>query len=128
MRRPAEFGDWPSSLHAPFGPYRAVVRHIVDGDTFDVLVDLGFNQYAYQVIRLAGIDAPEKNRAATKEAGLAAKHFLEGLLPLGTQVLLMTDPDPDSFGRYIAIVDRADGVEINQALLDAGHAVEREYR
>lgn len=128
MRRPAEFENWPASIRTPYGPYRAVVRHVVDGDTLDALVDLGFNQFSYQTIRLAGIDAPEKNRAATKEAGLAAKRFLEGLVPVGTQVVLVTEPDPDSFGRYIAIVDRSDGVEINQALVDAGHAVFREYR
>lgn len=129
MRRPAEFEAFPDGLRemVPYGPYRAVVRHIVDGDTIDVLVDLGLNDYRYTAIRLAGIDAPESNRAVSADAGRAAREHLRGLLPVGTPVALVTEPDPDSFGRYIAEVIRLDGdgvwFSVNERMLTDGHAV-----
>jgi micrococcal nuclease len=125
MRRPVEFADW-SDQHPGFGPYAAVVRHVVDGDTLDLLVDVGFNVYPYEVIRLRGIDAPEKNREATKVAGVAAMVYLESLLPIGTKVLLITRPDPDSFGRYIGDVIRvSDKMQINEQMIASGHAERR---
>lgn len=125
MRHPEEFNNWPGR-HPGYGPYAAVVRHVVDGDTIDCLVDLGINIYAYEVIRLAGLNAPESNRAATMAAGRAAKVYLEALLPPGTRVVLATKPAPDSFGRYIATVTRADdGVDVNALLVASGHAERR---
>jgi len=122
MRRPGEFTDW-AGRHPGFGPYAAVVRNVVDGDTIDCLIDVGFNSYLYSTIRLAGIDAPEKNRAVSKDAGVAAKVYLEQQLPLGTRVVLHTKPDPDSFGRYIAYVVRAsDEADVNTLMTASGHA------
>jgi endonuclease YncB( thermonuclease family) len=59
----------------PGGEFRAVCRHVVDGDTFDALVDLGFNQYGYATIRLRGVDTPETRTsdAAEKQRGFAAR-------------------------------------------------------
>lgn len=125
MRRPDEFGSWDGQ-HPGFGPYAGVVRHIVDGDTLDCLIDVGFNTYLYLIIRMTGINAPETNRASSKEAGRAARAYLEQLLPPGTKVVLHPKPDPDSFGRYIAVVVKArDGADINMAMVDAGHAERR---
>lgn len=42
--------------------YRAFCRHIVDGDTLDVLVDMGLNQFSYETIRLQHVDTPEVER------------------------------------------------------------------
>lgn len=126
MRLPEEFRDFPDAIDCNFGPYRAVTKHIVDGDTFDALIDFGFNEYRYMPIRLLDIDAPESNRAVSKVAGMAAKAYLESLLPHGTPVLLFTQPDPDSFGRYLAIVHVAENTpSINQQMVDAGHAIWR---
>ena len=126
-RKPVEFLDWPPSLSASYGPYRAVVRHHVDGDTFDVLIDFGFNEYRYTALRLAAVDAPEVNRLATKEAGLAAKAFAVSVMPVGARVLLATRPDPDSFGRYVADMTLESGADLATLLVDAGHAVHRVY-
>lgn len=129
VRRPAEFTDFPPELRAPFGPYMAIVRHIVDGDTIDCLVDVGFNDYVYRVIRLAGIDAPELNRRETREAGQAARDYLLLLAPPGTPVLLQAKPDHDSFGRYIAELFFGNGSStLSAAMVEGGHAVWREYR
>lgn len=123
MRKPVEFVGWPDHLAVPYGPYRAVVRHHVDGDTFDCLVDFGFNLYSYAPIRLRGVDTPETNRARTRTAGLAALAYLREILPVGSRVQLYTEPDPDSFGRYLAFTLREDGQDVSTMLVEAGHGV-----
>lgn len=125
MRRPLEFTDFPAALEARanWGPYRAVIKHIVDGDTYDVFIDAGLNTYPYCTIRLRGVDTPETNRAASREAGLAAKAFVEALAPVGTPCVITTLPDVLTFGRYVASVTLPDGTDLAQALLDSGHAV-----
>ncbi len=123
-RGPAEFAHWPDSLAADWGPYRAVVRRIVDGDTFDCLIDLGWNDYHYHAVRLLSVDAPETNRAPTRDAGLAATEFVRNLMPVGDRVLLVDPrPDPDSFGRYLVRIQLEDGSDLTQLILDAGHGV-----
>ncbi len=124
MRKPAEFSDFPESLRTPYGPFMAVVRLHVDGDTFDVIMDPGVNEYPYRTCRILGMDAPETNRLATREAGLAAKDHLITLMPVGTPVRLVTRPDPDSFGRYLVKVELQDGTDVGSAMVAAGHAVE----
>lgn len=136
-RRPAEFDAWPEKLAIPFGPYRAVMRHHVDGDTFDVLADAGFNTYAYVTVRLMaadgegnlnGVDAPEINRRETAAAGRAAREWVRGLLGEGDPCLIFTAPDPDSFGRYLAAVMLSSGYDLGTLMVNAGHARMREYR
>lgn len=121
MRKPLEFADFPS--HPGYQTsWAAVVKRVVDGDTIDVLIDPGWNEYPYRTIRYRGIDAPEL-RGEEREAGLAARAYLGRLLPVGTQVLLVdTSKDPETFGRYVArVVRAADGVDTGQAMRDAGH-------
>lgn len=111
------------ALETGYGPYRAVIRHHVDGDTYDVLIDFGFNQYGYHPVRLLGVDTPETNRPESRAAGLAALDFVRELMPVGSRVLLFTRPDLDSFGRYLAAVRLEDGRDVASELLAAGHAV-----
>lgn len=123
-RKPAEFANWPWSLSVAFGPFRAVVRHHVDGDTFDCLIDMGWNSYQYGPVRLLGMDTPETNRLATRALGLAAKQFVIGVMPVGARVVLHdTRPDPDSFGRYLARIRLEDGRDVSTLLVESGHAV-----
>ena len=107
--------------------YKAEVVRVVDGDTIVVDVDLGF--YTYRVdewIRFARIDAPETH-SATREAGLASKAFLEGLLPVGQSIIVQTQRDKrDSFRRYIGEIWLGD-VNLNDRMVGEGHAVYREY-
>lgn len=124
-RVPVEFKHWPPSLSVAFGPYRAVVRHHVDGDTFDALVDFGFNEYRYCPIRVLGVDTPETNRAETREAGLAALFYVREVMPVGTRVRLHTRPDPDSFGRYLARVELDERGDIAEMIIAAGHGTRR---
>lgn len=104
-RKPSEFVDHP----VPFSTlptYRAFCHHVVDGDTLDVLVDLGLNHYAYVPLRVQGIDTAEIFKPRSPEeraAGLRAKTFLESMV-LGKPVRIVTYKDGETFGRYVADV------------------------
>ena len=122
-RVPSEFTGWPLTLGVGYGPYRAVVRHHVDGDTYDCLIDFGFNMYGYHAIRLLGVDTPETNRPESRDAGLAALEYVRELMPEGSRVKLATLANPDSFGRYLASITLADGRDVATELRESGHAV-----
>lgn len=101
-RRPAEFALHPMPFPSP-SRYRAVVRHVIDGDTFDCLVDLGFSSFQYLTVRVRNVDTPEVV-GASRAAGLAAKARTEALC-LGSAVALSTyATDRTTFGRWVADV------------------------
>lgn len=106
--------------------YRAEVVRWVDGDTVDLLVDLGFTVLMRARFRLLGIDTPETNRTASREAGHAATAFAEALAPPGS-VVLVESRKTGKFGRWLGVVYPREGggdplVSVNDALLAAGHA------
>lgn len=97
--------------------YRCRILKVIDGDTVDAEVDLGFRVTIQMRFRLSGINAPEMNT----EAGKAAKLYLERLLsPLVITVRTEKDKQ-EKFGRYLGEFLNPDG-SVNQAMLDAGHA------
>ncbi len=128
-RKPAEFNDFPASIDPGFGPFRSVIKHITDGDTLDLFVDCGFNTYVYLTVRVMGINAPEINRGTEeeREAGKAAKEYLQSIAPVGTQCVIRTDKDRQSFGRYSASLLLAGGTDVASAMVEAGHAVWSEW-
>jgi endonuclease YncB( thermonuclease family) len=124
-RKPSEFDDFPDSLTrlAPFGPYRAVVKRWVDGDTCYLLADVGFSTYPYIVVRIADINAPELRTGEDREAGAAARDYALQLAPEGTPVVLHSEPDTLTFGRWVGALTLPDGRDFGQAMIEAGHAV-----
>ena len=83
--------------------YPCVITKIIDGDTIDVDVDLGFDCWVHkQRIRLYGIDTPESRTRDLEEKkyGLAAKAFVEKFIPLGSTALLNTK-EKGKYGRYL---------------------------
>ncbi len=124
-RKPSQFEDFPESLNVQFGPYRAVITHITDADTVDVLVDCGFLQYRYMTIRVWGVNAPEifSGTAEERARGFAAKDYLESIAPVGTPCVIRTDKDRQAFGRYSGSILLQDGTDIASVLVKAGHAV-----
>jgi micrococcal nuclease len=107
--------------------YWAVVTNVVDGDTVDADVDLGFFvTMKNQRLRLVGIDTPE-TKGPTRPAGEEASEFLRSMID-GETVLLRTikdkdgDDRDDSFGRWLVTI-YIDGVNVNAAMIDNGHAV-----
>ena len=110
--------------------YRCKVVHIVDGDTVDVDIDLGFGVWMKkQRIRLYGIDTPESRTRDLEEKkyGLAAKAYLTGMLDDEAGIILKTYKDKEGkFGRILGelwrITDFADQ-SINEYLIEKHHAV-----
>jgi micrococcal nuclease len=84
--------------------YHAKVVKVVDGDTIDVDVDLGFKITTHQRLRLANIDTPElrSSNIEEREAAKRAKERVEELI-LGEMVLICTSKT-GKYGRYIADV------------------------
>lgn len=105
--------------------YKAKVTNIVDGDTIDAEIFLGFRMTTTQRLRLVGIDSAELNAKdpAEKEKAQYAKAFLEGRI-LNQTVIIETHKS-DSFGRYLADIWFCD-TNINQELIKFGYAKEYE--
>lgn len=127
-RKPAEFAGYPGHLAAaaPYGPYRAAITYVTDGDTVDVLLDLGFSHYTYMSVRIAGIDAPKlfSGPPAERADGARAKNYVETLVATrGPHCVVYSEKWPQSFGRYVATIRLADGTDLAEAIVDAGHAV-----
>ena len=103
--------------------YGCSILRVIDGDTVEVQIDLGFDLSFKSSVRLKGINAPELS-GVTKAAGLTAKSYLSGLLPIGGQVTVHTDyhRERDKYGRVLGTF-WVNGINVNQAMLDAGHAV-----
>lgn len=103
-----------------FYTYNARIIKVIDGDTIDLEVDLGFDITMNMRVRMYGINAPEMNTPA----GPLAKQFLQDMLPLDAQVLMHSKKDKtDKYGRYLAIVEN-DGIVTNDKMVQHGHAVE----
>ena len=108
--------------------YKATVDRVIDGDTVDLCVDLGFNmQIARERFRLYEIDAPESRTRDEEEKvyGKMAKHYLQELLPVGQQVFVETIMDKKGkFGRYLGKIFLPEVVRsVNQMMVDDHHAV-----
>lgn len=102
--------------------YKATVLRVVDGDTVDIEIDLGFTVSVRQRVRLQGLNAAEHNTSA----GVEAKKYLEALLPVGKDVLVKSSKPGggDKYGRYLAEITPADASgSVNDSLVASGHAV-----
>ena len=109
--------------------YKATVLKVIDGDTIDLQVSLGFEMYHKARFRLIGVNTPESFGKSACEAGHAAKKFMIDLLPEGTVVIVATKKDKrEKFGRMLCemYLCDADGkpltITVNQTLINAGHA------
>lgn len=103
------------------------VTGVVDGDTIDVDIDLGFNISYSQRVRLAGIDTPESRTTDKKEKalGLEVKQRLKDVLANASVVVIRTQK-PDSTEKYGRVLGWlfVDGAEksVNEALIPDGYA------
>ena len=103
------------------------VTKIVDGDTIDVEIDLGFNISYSQRVRLAGIDTPESRTKdkVEKELGLEVKKKLGDLISQANLIVIKTEK-PNSTEKYGRVLGwlYLDGAEqsVNEALIATGYA------
>ncbi len=106
--------------------YNAQVERVVDGDTIDVELDLGFDIRLKARVRFAGINAPESRTrdAVEKQAGLAAKRYVEDWISEREQrgIIQTTLDDRGKFGRVLGRVLNPDGHCLNDELVSLGHA------
>lgn len=104
--------------------YNAQLVRVIDGDTIDVDISLGFDVWlSKQRVRLAGIDTPESRtrNLQEKKLGLAAK---DRLIELCGEKLAIKSLGRGKFGRILGIPHTEDGQDICKILIDEGHAVE----
>jgi micrococcal nuclease len=119
----------PSTLYF----YKATPFYIVDGDTCDMEVDLGFETSLKTRFRLYGIDAWE-TKGTEKDKGLKAKEFVEKSIKNKPCMIVSIKDKRDKYGRWLAIilvpvVDGTDGDYwiLNQSLVENGHAIYADY-
>jgi len=109
--------------------YRAKILKVLDGDTVDIDLDLGFNiVLANQRVRMAGIDTPESRttNAEEKVRGQLSKKKLAEKLPVGSWQIIETqkpDSNDDKFGRILGIFILEDGTRVNEWLIKNNYAV-----
>jgi micrococcal nuclease len=120
--------------------YKAELIRVIDGDTVELIIDLGFDTLRKERFRLYGIDAPEMNTAKGKEA----KAWLIGVLgPYGAiyvqTIQHNTKAKRDKYGRFLAVLfddtsdmqasgpinTRVSPASINAKMIAEGHAKER---
>jgi micrococcal nuclease len=105
------------------------VTKVLDGDTIDVDLDLGFSISYSGRVRLSGIDTPESRTRdlAEKKLGLEAKEYMKSLLDNAKLVVIKTEK-PNSSEKYGRILGQVfiDGlnISVNQMLIDNGYAWE----
>ena len=107
--------------------YNCKIVRIIDGDTVDVDIDLGFAVWLNkQRIRLFGVDTPESRTrdAEEKKFGILAKNFVKGRLPVGSMQILRTRMD-DSRGKFGRILGEfvLEETTLNQLLIVTNNGV-----
>jgi micrococcal nuclease len=109
--------------------YACRINKVLDGDTVDIDLDLGFNIIlANQHVRMTGIDTPE-SRTSNKEEkprGMLSKKKLSEQLPVGSWQKITTsrpDNNDDKFGRILGEFILEDGTNVNQWLIKNNYAV-----
>tara|TARA_R110000787_G_scaffold100231_4_gene205157 strand:- start:11228 stop:11593 length:366 start_codon:yes stop_codon:yes gene_type:complete len=105
--------------------YRATVERVVDGDTIDVTLDLGFDLSMSARIRFVGINAPESRTRdlVEKQKGLEAKRFVEDWLGGCEAVIVQTQLDKKGkFGRILGNILNHEGACLNDEMVSLGHA------
>lgn len=116
--------------------YKANVVRVIDGDTIVVDVDLGMRVFVRQSLRLYGINAPElRGPKAEPERATAAKVFMADLLSQMVDytnglhqefmecVVKTFKNAEDKYGRWLAIVENYKGENVNDLMVQHGHAV-----
>lgn len=105
--------------------YEAKVVRVVDGDTVDALIDLGFSTHKKIRIRMVGINTPESRTRdlEEKKRGLAAKARLVEILKENDDKFILESHGVGKYGRCLAVI-RIGDTNVNQQLIIEGHATE----
>ena len=117
--------------------YNAIVDRIVDGDTIDCTIDLGFSTWKKVRVRMEGMNAPESRTRdkEEKKRGLAAKDRLVEILGYNDNHCILRVSGLGKFGRALATVhvktlspisteSSMTLIDVNKQLIEEGHATE----
>jgi micrococcal nuclease len=107
--------------------YVRKVENVVDGDTIDVLIDLGFDILFQSRVRLAGIDTPESRTKDLKEKalGLESKEYLKKHLKDAKSVVIKTEKinSSEKFGRILGwLYVNGETESVNDKMINDGYA------
>ena len=103
------------------------VKNVVDGDTIDVIIDLGFDIMFASRVRLAGIDTPESRTTdkAEKALGLEAKEYLKKQLKDAKSVVIRTEKmdSSEKYGRILGwVYVNGESESLNNKMINDGYA------
>ena len=107
------------------------IDKVVDGDTIDVTIDLGFDLYKKERVRVAGVDTPEKRTRNLEEKALGLdatawiKDHLEGAIDGDDDLIIRTELDGGvgKYGRLLGWLYIGDStVSLNEKMIDEGYA------
>ena len=107
--------------------YKVKVTNVIDGDTIDVVIDLGFDIFTNRRVRLSGIDTPESRTTDLNEKkfGMEAKGYLKHLLGNAGNVVVKTlanDPN-EKYGRVLGqVYVDSSAISVNDLLVSRGYA------
>ena len=107
--------------------YVKSVEKIVDGDTIDVIIDLGFDVLFASRVRLAGIDTPESRTTdkMEKTLGLEAKEYIKHFFKDAKSVIIKTEKmdSSEKYGRILGwVFVNGDSISINDHMIKDGYA------
>jgi micrococcal nuclease len=106
--------------------YNVEISRVVDGDTVDVMIDLGFDTHIKRRVRMHGINAPESRTRdlEEKKKGLAAKERLKEIL--ASDKIIMKSHGNGKYGRVLGelYVEKDQEISVNEILVREGHAKE----
>lgn len=114
--------------------YKCKLIRVLDGDTVDAMIDLGFNTWVKKRIRLYGIDCPETRtrNKAEKVKGMAAKQKLEETLDECEGAFNLISHGVGKYGRCLGEIRGANkavhGLSINEMLVKEGHAKKSKWK
>ena len=103
------------------------IKNVVDGDTIDVVIDLGFDILFASRVRLAGIDTPESRTTdkAEKALGLEAKEYLKKHLKDAKSVVIRTEKmdSSEKYGRILGwVYVNGESESVNNKMINDGYA------
>jgi micrococcal nuclease len=111
--------------------YKAELIRVIDGDTLELNIDLGFGIKFKERVRLAGINTPEifsvKKESDEYKKGMEAKIFVENMLR-SKDIVIQTEKDKKGkYGRYIATIIVGGDINLNERLVTENLAEKVDY-
>lgn len=92
--------------------YNAIVENVVDGDTLDALIDLGFKIHSKQRLRLARVDTPERTQPGYAAAGDYVRELVLN------QTVTVSTEKVSKYGYYLAEITLKDGKNLSDMLIE----------